>query len=222
MDQIGAHVRQVSECGAMVLHGNCLESTDSPFKTRRINSGLLEILARAGKDFGLAVMTEVESVLDVPQAAQLVDLIKIGPRNMQNFSLLEEAGKTGRPVLLSRGISATNDEFLEAAECILVQGNQQVILCERGIRIEERSSRNTLDLGTVANFRRLTHLPVVIDPSRAIDEGSLVLPLAKASKAFGAHGLVVDVRQNGENKPDKDTLTLGFEEFAKLMADLYH
>ena len=221
MDQIGAHARQVSECGAMVLHGSCLEASDSPFKTRRINFELLEILATAGKEFGLPVMTEIESVLDVAQAAQEVDLMKIGPRNMQNFSLLEEAGKTGRPIVLTRGISATNDEFLEAAECVLVQGNQQVILCERGIRIDERNSRNTLDLGTVANIRQMTHLPVLIDPSRAIEHGNLVLPLASASKAFGAHGLVVDVRQNGNANPAVDALTLDFEEFAKLMTGLY-
>ena len=221
MDQIGAHARQVSECGAMVLHGSCLEASDSPFKTRRINFELLEILATAGKEFGLPVMTEIESVLDVAQAAQEVDLMKIGPRNMQNFSLLEEAGKTGRPIVLARGISATNDEFLEAAECVLVQGNQQVILCERGIRIDERNSRNTLDLGTVANIRQMTHLPVLIDPSRAIEHGNLVLPLASASKAFGAHGLVVDVRQNGNANPAVDALTLDFEEFAKLMTGLY-
>ena len=221
MDQIGAHVRQVSECGAMVLHGSCLESTDSPFKTRRINFDLLEMLTRAGKEFGLAVMTEVEAVLDVAQAAQQVDLVKIGPRNMQNFSLLEEAGKTGRPILLTRGFSATNDEFLEAAECVLAQGNQQVILCERGSRIEERGSRNTLDLGTVASFRQLTHLPIVIDPARSIDQGNLVLPLARASIAFGAHGLVIDVRQDGSKKAEDGALILGFEEFGQLMTELY-
>ena len=222
MDQIGAHARQVSECGAMVLHGSCLEASDSPFKTRRINFDLLDVLTTAGKDFGLPVMTEVESVLDVAQAAQLADLLKIGPRNMQNFSLLEEAGKTGRPIVLCRGLSATNDEFLEAAECVLVQGNQQVILCERGTRIDERNPRNTLDLGTVASIRQMTHLPVLIDPSRAIDNSGLVLPLASASRAFGAHGLVVDVRQNGNENPETDSLTLGFDEFSKLMSDLYN
>ncbi|MDE0737694.1 MAG: prephenate dehydratase [Planctomycetota bacterium] len=222
MDQIGAHARQVSECGAMVLHGSCLEASDSPFKTRRINFDLLDVLTTAGKEFGLPVMTEVESVLDVAQAAQLADLLKIGPRNMQNFSLLEEAGKTGRPIVLCRGLSATNDEFLEAAECVLVQGNQQVILCERGTRIDERNSRNTLDLGTVASIRQMTHLPVLIDPSRAIDHSGLVLPLASASRAFGAHGLVVDVRQNGNENPETDSLTLGFDEFGKLMSDLYN
>ena len=222
MDQIGAHARQVSECGAMVLHGSCLEASDSPFKTRRINFDLLDVLTTAGKEFGLPVMTEVESVLDVAQAAQLADLLKIGPRNMQNFSLLEEAGKTGRPIVLCRGLSATNDEFLEAAECVLVQGNQQVILCERGTRIDERNPRNTLDLGTVASIRQMTHLPVLIDPSRAIDHSGLVLPLASASRAFGAHGLVVDVRQNGNENPGTDSLTLGFDEFGKLMSDLYN
>lgn len=222
MDQIGAHARQVSECGAMVLHGSCLEASDSPFKTRRVNFDLLDVLTTAGKDFGLPVMTEIESVLDVAQAAQLADLLKIGPRNMQNFSLLEEAGKTGRPIVLCRGLSATNDEFLEAAECVLVQGNQQVILCERGTRIDERNSRNTLDLGTVASIRQMTHLPVLIDPSRAIDHSGLVLPLASASRAFGAHGLVVDVRQSGNESPGTDSLTLGFDEFSKLMSDLYN
>tara|TARA_B100001750_G_scaffold248419_1_gene279300 strand:+ start:298 stop:2331 length:2034 start_codon:yes stop_codon:yes gene_type:complete len=222
MDQIGAHARQVSECGAMVLHGSCLEASDSPFKTRRVNFNLLDVLTTAGKDFGLPVMTEIESVLDVAQAAQLADLLKIGPRNMQNFSLLEEAGKTGRPIVLCRGLSATNDEFLEAAECVLVQGNQQVILCERGTRIDERNSRNTLDLGTVASIRQMTHLPVLIDPSRAIDHSGLVLPLASASRAFGAHGLVVDVRQSGNESPGTDSLTLGFDEFSKLMSDLYN
>jgi chorismate mutase/prephenate dehydratase len=222
MDQIGAHARHVSECGAMVLHGSCLEASDSPFKTRRINFDLLDVLTNAGKEFGLPVMTEVESVLDVTQAAQLANLLKIGPRNMQNFSLLEEAGKTGRPIVLCRGLSATNDEFLEAAECVLVQGNQQVILCERGTRIDERNSRNTLDLGTVASIRQMTHLPVLIDPSRAIDHSGLVLPLASASRAFGAHGLVVDVRQNGNENPETDSMTLGFDEFGKLMSDLYN
>jgi 3-deoxy-7-phosphoheptulonate synthase len=152
--------------------------------------------------------------------AELTDVLQIGARNMQNFALLTEVGQTNRPVLLKRGMSASIDEYLQAAEYILAGGNQRVILCERGIRTFETSSRNTLDLTAVPVLRRRTHLPVIVDPSHAAGERDLVAPLAMAAAAVGAHGLMVEIHPDPQNALSDGPQALRLEDFDDLMKAL--
>jgi 3-deoxy-7-phosphoheptulonate synthase len=153
----------------------------------------LTYLAEAARAVGLPIVTEVMRIDQIEKVAAVADCLQIGARNMQNFDLLKEVGRTGKPVLLKRGMSATLEEFLAAAEYILLEGDGQVILCERGIRTFERALRNTLDLGVVPYLRQVTHLPVIVDPSHALGRRDLVIPMAKAAVVVGAAGIMVEV-----------------------------
>jgi 3-deoxy-7-phosphoheptulonate synthase len=165
-------------------------------------------------------VSEVMSLDQVERMARSVDVLQIGARNMQNFDLLKAVGRTTKPVLLKRGLSATLDELLAAAEYVLSEGNPHVILCERGIRTFETSTRNTLDLSAVPVLRERTHLPIVVDPSHGVGVRRWIRPLARAAKAVGAHGIIVEVHPNPkEAKSDADQ-ALTFDDFAAIMADL--
>jgi chorismate mutase/prephenate dehydratase len=178
------------------------------------------MLAEAGKIFGLPVVTEVLSPGDVDDVAKKADILQIGTRNMQNFSLLAAVGRTHRPVLLKRGMSSSLDELLQAAEYILAEGNQQVILCERGIRTFENSTRNTLDLSAVPVLKSRTHLPVVVDPSHAAGSRDLVPPLALAAEAVGAHGIMVEIHPDPDTALSDGPQSLHFDQFEELMVAL--
>jgi 3-deoxy-7-phosphoheptulonate synthase len=167
------------------------------------------------------VVTEVISPADVEPVARLADVLQIGARNMQNFSLLSEVGRSKRPVLLKRGMMSTMEEFLNAAEYILDRGNHQVILCERGIRTFETATRNTLDLGSIPILRSLTHLPIMVDPSHAAGRRDLVIPLALAAHAVGPHGLVVEIHPEPEKALSDGPQSLRFSDFADLMRRIY-
>jgi 3-deoxy-7-phosphoheptulonate synthase len=168
----------------------------------------------------LPICTEVMAPEDVERAAIKSDIIQIGARNMQNFPLLIEVGKTQRPILLKRGMSCSIDDLLHACEYILAQGNQQVILCERGIRTFETATRGTLDISAVPVLKRLTHLPIIIDPSHAAGERDLVAPLALAAKAVGSHGIIVEFHPDPENALSDGPQALRYPMFEKLMQDL--
>ena len=198
-DQVMTTAKAVSEAGGAVLRGGCFKPRTSPYSFQGLGLEGLEMLAEAGRTYGLPVVTEVLSPEDVEAVAKKADILQIGTRNMQNFALLSAAGRTHRPVLLKRGMSASLDELLQAAEYILAEGNQQVILCERGIRTFETATRNTLDLSAVPVLRKRTHLPVVVDPSHAAGDRDLVAPLAIAAQAIGAHGVMIEIH------PDPDT-----------------
>jgi chorismate mutase/prephenate dehydratase len=157
----------------------------------------------------------------VVEGAKSADIIQIGARNMQNFALLKEVGKSHRPVMLKRGLSASIDDLLNAAEYILAQGNRQVILCERGIRTFETATRNTLDLSAIPVLKELTHLPLIVDPSHAIGERNKVAPLAKAAKVVGAHGIMVEFHPDPTKALSDPDQALYFEQFEELMRDLY-
>jgi chorismate mutase/prephenate dehydratase len=178
------------------------------------------MLAEAGKIFGLPVVTEVLSPGDVDDVAKKADILQIGTRNMQNFSLLAAVGRTHRPVLLKRGMSSSLDELLQAAEYILAEGNQQVILCERGIRTFENSTRNTLDLSAVPVLKSRTHLPVVVDPSHAAGKRELVPPLALAAEAIGAHGIMVEIHPDPDTALSDGPQSLHLDQFEELMVAL--
>jgi 3-deoxy-7-phosphoheptulonate synthase len=180
----------------------------------------LEILAEMRAETGLPVITEVLQTQDVELVASYADCLRVGARNMQNFGLLREIGKLHKPVMLKRGISATIEEWLMAAEYIAQQGNQEIILCERGIRTYETMTRNTLDLSAVPLVQRLSHLPVIVDPSHASGKRELVAPLARAAVAVGADGIMVDVHPHPESALCDGPQALTIEEVGPLVRDL--
>jgi len=185
--------RAVKAAGANMLRGGAFKPRTSPYAFQGLGLEGLKILEKAREETGLPVVTEVIDPRDVSWVAEYVDVLQIGARNMQNFSLLKEVGRAKRPVLLKRGMYSTLDEFLNCAEYILSEGNPSVILCERGIRSFESYTRNTLDLSAVPSLKELTHLPIITDPSHSTGKRSLIDPMSLASVAAGADGIIVEV-----------------------------
>jgi chorismate mutase/prephenate dehydratase len=220
-EQIYQCARYVKECGGQLLRGGCFKPRTSPYSFQGLGFEGLKMLAEAGKEYDLPVVTEVISPADVEEVARYADVLQIGARNMQNFSLLSEVGRTKRPILLKRGMMSTMEEFLNAAEYILDGGNHQVILCERGIRTFETATRNTLDLGSIPILKRLTHLPIFVDPSHAAGKRDLVIPLALAAHAVGPHGLIVEIHPEPAKALSDGPQSLHFFEFADLMRRIY-
>ncbi len=220
-EQIQLCARHVKECGGAILRGGCFKPRTSPYSFQGLGMAGLELLAEAGRDYDLPVITEVLSPSDVEPVARYADILQIGARNMQNFSLLNQVGRINLPVLLKRGMMSTMDEFLSAAEYILDRGNHQVILCERGIRTFETATRNTLDLGSIPILKSLTHLPIIVDPSHAAGRRDLVMPLALAAHAVGPHGLIVEIHPDPEAALSDGPQALRFPDFTDLMRRLY-
>jgi 3-deoxy-7-phosphoheptulonate synthase len=210
----------VKQAGAVALRGGAYKPRTSPHTFQGLEEEGLRILHEVGRRTGLAVVTEVLSAEQVDLVARYADVLQVGARNMQNFMLLKALGRITKPVLLKRGIAATVDELLLAAEYILKGGNSQVILCCRGIRTFEDHTRFTLSLGAVAYLKEVTHLPVIVDPSHAAGRRSLVPPLAKAAVAVGADGLLIEVHADPENALVDGQQTLTCEGFARLMREL--
>lgn len=219
-EQILKTARFVKQSGADLLRGGAFKPRTGPHTFQGLGEEGLKLLAKAREATGLPIVTEVMSPDNVGLVAQYADLLQIGARNMQNFDLLREVGRIKKPVLLKRGMSATIEEFLAAAEYILDEGNDQVILCERGIRTFETATRNTLDLAMVPLVKELTHLPVMVDPSHATGKRSLVIPMAKAALVAGAHGVLVEVHPEPEKALSDGPQSLTFAGFQKMMADL--
>jgi len=217
-EQTIATARAVKAAGATALRGGAFKPRTSPYSFQGLKEEGLRILAAAREATGLPVVTEVMSGSDVPLVARWADVLQIGARNMQNYRLLEEAGAAGKPVLLKRGASATIDELLLAAEYILNAGNQNVMLCERGIRTFETHTRYTLPLATVPYLREKTHLPVVVDPSHGTGHAHLVPRMAAAAVAAGADGLILEVHPDPENALSDGYQTLNFQQFSETMA----
>ncbi len=218
-EQILATARAVKAAGATALRGGAFKPRTSPYSFQGLKEKGLELLALAREETGLAVVTEVLSPEQVPLVAEYADVLQIGARNMQNYLLLQAVGDSGKPVLLKRGHGATVDEFLLAAEYILDRGNQQVILCERGIRTFETHTRFTLPLATVPYLQERTHLPVIVDPSHGTGKASLVRPMARAAVAAGADGLIVEVHPRPEEAWSDGYQSINFDQFDQLMAE---
>lgn len=218
--QIFETARQVKALGAKILRGGAFKPRTSPYSFQGLGEEGLKLLAQVGKEIGLAVVTEVMSVNQIDLVAKYTDIFQVGARNMQNFALLKELGKTKKPILLKRGMSATLEELLLSAEYILSQGNYEVILCERGIRTFENYTRNTLDLSAVPALKELSHLPVIVDPSHATGKWRLVSPMAKAAIAAGADGLLIEVHPEPKNSLSDGAQTLNFDKFTQLMKEL--
>lgn len=206
--------------GATVLRGGAFKPRTSPYSFQGLGEQGLRILEQAREETGLPIVTEVTSPDLVETVAPVADMLQIGARNTQNFALLAEVGKAGKPVLFKRGMSTSLNEFLQAAEYILSQGNPNVVLCERGIRTFETSTRFTLDLGAVPVLKELSHLPVWVDPSHAAGRRSLVAPLALAAAAAGADGLIVEVHPAPESARSDAAQQLDESDFGRLMQQL--
>jgi len=197
--------RLVKEAGAHMLRGGAFKPRSSPYAFQGLGLKALQILERAKNETGLPVVTEVVDPRDVSWVCEFADVLQIGTRNMQNYSLLKEVGKIDKPVLLKRGMYSTLQEWLSCAEYILSEGNPNVILCERGIRTFETYTRNTLDLGIVPAVKEVSHLPIIVDPSHGAGRLSVIEPMCMAAMAAGAHGIMVEVHCNpAEALCDKD------------------
>jgi 3-deoxy-7-phosphoheptulonate synthase len=216
-EQLVSTARAVKAAGARVLRGGAFKPRTSPYSFQGLKAEGLGLLARARAETGLPVVTEVMDARHLEQVMACADILQVGSRNMQNFTLLEEVGRCRVPALLKRGMSATLAEYLLAAEHVMKGGNDQVILCERGIRTFEPSTRNTLDLGAVPMLKRHTHLPVIVDPSHGTGVAWMVPPLACAAIAAGADGLLIEVHGHPARALSDGGQSLSHEEFAALM-----
>lgn len=219
-DQIFACARIAKELGADMLRGGCFKPRTSPYAFQGMGYEGLDLLEEAGRSVGLPVVTEVLHPADVERVARQANVLQIGARNMQNFALLKEIGRVDRPVMLKRGLMASIDEWLSAAEHIMSQGNQQVILCERGIRTFETATRNTLDLTAIPVVRERTHLPVIVDPSHACGVWRWVTPMAEAALASGAQGVMVEIHPDPSKALSDGPQALSFPVFTELMKRL--
>jgi 3-deoxy-7-phosphoheptulonate synthase len=212
---------QVKEAGANMLRGGAFKPRTSPYAFQGLGLAGLKILDKARKETGLPVVTEVIDPRDALWVSEFTDVLQIGARNMQNFSLIKEVGKVGKPVLLKRGMTSTMNEWLNCAEYILAEGNPNVILCERGIRTFETHTRNTLDLSMVPALKEVTHLPVIVDPSHGTGRLSLIEPMGLAAVAAGSDGLMVEVHCNPEEALSDKEQALNPQQFAIMAARVF-
>ena len=219
-DQILETAKAVKEAGASILRGGAFKPRTSPYAFQGLGEEGLRLLAAARDETGLAIVTEVLKPEDVDLVAGSADMLQIGARNMQNFALLKRVGETKKPVLLKRGISSTIQEFLMAAEYILSEGNYDVVLCERGIRTFETATRFTLDLNAVPVIKKLSHLPVIVDPSHGTGHWDYVTPMAKAAIACGADGLMIEVHMRPEIAFSDGIQSLKPTMFRQLMQEI--
>ena len=219
-EQIFETARSVGINGAKILRGGAFKPRSSPYSFQGMEEEGLILLRETSRETGLPVVTEVMDTRQVELVAEYADMVQVGSRNMQNFPLLKEVGMCGKPVLLKRGMMATIEEFLNAAEYILHQGNDQVVLCERGLRTFETSTRNTLDLSAVPMLKRISHLPVIVDPSHGTGHRWMVPPMAKAAVAVGADGIMMEVHYKPEVALCDGHQSLTLDLFNDLMIDL--
>jgi 3-deoxy-7-phosphoheptulonate synthase len=216
-DQMLDAATAVRDAGAQLLRGGAYKPRTSPYSFQGLGEGGLRILREAREESGLPVVTEVMDARDLEEILEVADVLQVGARNMQNFTLLTEIGRSGRPVILKRGLSATLDDLLMAAEYVLKEGNDAVILCERGIRTFETAYRFTLDLMAVPVLKQHTHLPIIVDPSHAAGRRDLVLPMSLAAAAAGADGIIVEVHPQPERAICDGPQQLRTEEFADYL-----
>jgi len=219
-EQLMEAARVVKECGACILRGGAFKPRTSPFSFQGLEEAGLELLAQAREQYGMPVVTEVVDPHHVNMVSKYANILQVGSRNMQNFALLTAIGKSKSPVVLKRGFSCTVTEWLTAADYLLAEENNQVILCERGIRTFEDSTRYSLDISSIAVIKRFSHLPVIVDPSHAAGHHSLVPAIAKAAIAAGADGLLIEVHPNPKEALVDGLQSLTPSDFARLMEEL--
>lgn len=212
--------KQVKAAGATIIRGSVFKPRTSPYSFQGLGRDGLKLIKDLSEDLDIVVETEVMDTRDVALTANHVDILRVGARNMQNFSLLKELSKVDKPVMLKRGMSATIDEWLFAAEYLMMNGNEQVILCERGIRTFDKTLRNTMDLAVIPFLRKRTHLPIIVDPSHGTGQRELIQPISKASIALGSHGLLIEVHYRPEMAKCDGHQSLTPQQFAQLMTEL--
>jgi len=212
--------KEVKRCGGSILRGGAFKPRTSPYSFQGLGEEGLKYLREAADENGLLVVTEVIDVSHIPVVEQYTDVLQVGARNMQNFQLIRELGKVRKPVLLKRGMSATIEEWLMASEYVLSGGNEDVILCERGIRTFENYTRNTLDISAVPVVKKHSHLPIFTDPSHGTGRRDKVIPMARASIAAGADGIIVEVHENPDQAKSDGAQSLFFEQFDEMMKEL--
>lgn len=219
-EQLRTIAKSVKKSGAHLLRGGAYKPRTSPYAFQGLELDGLKLLRKIGDETGLAIVTEIPSADLLPLFEQYVDIIQVGARNMQNFHLLKALGKSKKPILLKRGLSNTIEEWLMSAEYIMAGGNEEVILCERGIRTFEKYTRNTLDISAVLAVKELSHLPVIIDPSHAAGRWNMIEKLSLASLAVGAHGLIVEVHHDPEHALSDGAQSLKLNKFSHMMDEL--
>lgn len=219
-DQVDATASKLAKCGVKVLRGGAFKPRTSPYAFQGLGEEGLKILREVADKYNMAVTSEVMEVNQIPMFLKYVDILQVGARNMQNFNLLKSLGEIRKPVLLKRGLSATIEELLMSAEYIMSGGNREVILCERGIRTFEHITRNTLDISAIPVVQKISHLPIVVDPSHATGLRDKVAPMSKAAVAAGADGLIIEVHNSPETALCDGAQSLCPEEFATLFEDL--
>lgn len=215
--QLMTTAEAVRKAGATILRGGAFKPSTSPYGFRGLGKAGLQLLAKASAEFGMAVITEVMTPTDVALVSEYADILQIGTRNMQNYMLLDEVGRTNKPVVLKRGMSSTIEEWLLAAEYILSQGNSNVILCERGVRTFEKFTRNTMDVSAIPVIKQLSHLPIISDPSQGTGRRDLVTPMTLASIAAGTDGLLIEVHPNPDEALKDGAQSLTIDQFRNLM-----
>jgi 3-deoxy-7-phosphoheptulonate synthase len=215
--QLMTTAEAVRKQGATILRGGAFKPSTSPYGFRGLGKTGLQLLAKARTEFGMAIITEVMTPTDVPLVSEYADILQIGTRNMQNYMLLDEVGRINKPVVLKRGMSATIEEWLLAAEYILSQGNSNVILCERGVRTFEKYTRNTMDISAIPVIKQLSHLPMISDPSQGTGRRDLVTPMTLASIAAGTDGLLIEVHPNPDEALKDGAQSLTIDQFKELM-----
>lgn len=218
--QIFTVAEAVSKAGARVLRGGAFKPRTSPYAFQGLGEEGLKLMRSAADQFSLKVITEVMDKSQIALVEQYADILQIGARNMQNFTFLRDLGKASKPVLLKRGLSATIDEWLMSAEYILSGGNEKVILCERGIRTFETATRNTMDIGAIPVVKKKSHLPIIADPSHAIGLRDKVIPMARASVAAGADGIIVEVHNDPDHAKSDGAQSLFPEQFSQMMKEV--
>ncbi len=211
---------EVKKYGAQIFRGGAYKPRTSPYSFQGMGEEGLKILAKVREETGLLLVTEATDIENIGLVAEYADIIQIGARNMQNYALLKKAGQTRRPILLKRGLAATIEETLMSAEYIMSEGNNQVILCERGIRTFSDNTRNTLDISAIPSFKEASHLPVIVDPSHAAGRRDFVIPLSRAAIAVGADGLIVEVHNDPRRALSDGKQSLYPEQFADLMREV--
>lgn len=216
-EQMMSTARAVRDSGAQILRGGAFKPRTSPYSFRGLGEEGLKLLKQAGDEVGMPIITEIMSVKDIDVVAEYADVMQIGTRNAQNFILLEEVGKVGKPVLLKRGLASTIEDWVLAAEYILNTGNPNVLLCERGIRTFETATRNTMDINAIALIKEISHLPLIADPSHGTGKWSLVKPVALASIVAGADGVIIEVHPNPDHALSDGAQSLNFKRFRELI-----
>lgn len=219
-DQLRTIAKSAKKSGAHLLRGGAYKPRTSPYAFQGLEIEGLKLLRKIGDETGLAIVTEIPSADLLPIFEEYVDVIQVGARNMQNFHLLKALGKSKKPILLKRGLSSTIEEWLMSAEYIMAGGNEQVILCERGIRTFEKYTRNTLDISSVLAVKELSHLPVIVDPSHAAGRWTMIEKLSLASLAVGAHGLIVEVHHDPEHALSDGAQSLKLNKFSHMMQEI--